>query len=54
MVTHLRPALALLILFTILTGLVYPLAIRDLPLWLFRGKPMAASSQKAASSSAPA
>ncbi|HXX05082.1 MAG TPA: potassium-transporting ATPase subunit C, partial [Xanthobacteraceae bacterium] len=33
--THFRPALVLLVLFTLLTGLIYPLAVTGLAALLF-------------------
>jgi K+-transporting ATPase ATPase C chain len=36
--TYLRPALVMLLLFTVLTGVVYPLAVTGLGQWLFRAQ----------------
>ncbi len=40
--SHLRPALVLLVLFTALTGLAYPFAVTGIGQLLFPRRPMAA------------
>ena len=52
MLQHLRPAIVLLILFSVLTGLVYPLAITGIAQLAMPSAPTAASSKRTASSSA--
>ncbi len=52
MVQHIRPALVMLILFSALTGLVYPLAITGIAQVAMPNPPTAASSKRTASSSA--
>ena len=52
MLQHIRPAVVLLILFSALTGLVYPLAITGIAQLAMPAPPTAASSKRTASSSA--